>query len=405
MQQVEVAIVGAGQAGLSVSRSLSLQAVEHVVLERHRVAQTWRDRWESFCLVTPNWAIDLPDGAYEGDDPDGYMPRDAIVAWLEAYADSTSAPVHEGVDVASVQRDNEGFRLTTSEGTVLARALVLCTGAYQRPYRPPGAEQLPDSVIQLDATEYRGPGGLPPGGVLIVGSGQTGCQLAEELHQDGRRVVLACGKAPWVPRRLGGRDIVWWLMETGFLDQPVSALPDPSARLAANPLATGHDGGHDLHYRTLLSMGIELTGHFLGVDGGEPIFADDLAASVAWGDDRCRDLMNKVRNLVAERGIDGFEIPEPEPFSVTSPPRMSLEDFGSVIFTGGFRPDYGPLVPRPDALDELGFPIQSDGESAVVEGLFFAGVHFLRKRKSSILLGIGEDAMVVGSRVAGYLSA
>jgi len=238
-----------------------------------------------------------------------------------------------------------------------------------------------------------------------VGSGQSGCQVAEELAEAGREVVLACGRAPWMPRRFGGKDFVWWGVENGFLDTPVGSLPDPAARLWANGQATGHGGGHDLHYRTLQAMGVTLTGHFLGVEARTLRFGFDFATCVAWGDDRYREFMGLVRKLVAERSLPDPEIPEPAPFEATAPEALDLSGFGAAIFTGGFRPDYGSWMGTPEAFDELGFPIHRDGESVAHPGLFFVGVHFLRTRKSSLLIGVGEDAAVVARGVARRLGA
>src|SRR6185503_9377065 len=235
-----IIVVGGGQAGLAVSHELTAAGLDHTVLERGKVASTWRRRWDTFCLVTPNWTVQLPGGSYDGADPDGYMPRDEIVAHLERYARSFSAPVREGVEVESLTLASDGFILGTSEGELRARTVVLTTGAYQKPHRPKGAEGFSGHVQVIDAEQYRNPDGLARGSVLIVGSGQTGCQLAEELHDSGREVFLACGRAPWVPRRVGGRDIAYWIKETGFFDQPRTALPTPEARLIANQQATGH---------------------------------------------------------------------------------------------------------------------------------------------------------------------
>ena len=401
MDHIDIAVVGGGQAGLAVSYELTQRGVEHVVLERGRTGQTWRGRWDSFCLVTPNWYVQLPGHHYRGSDPDGFMPKDDLVAYLEGYAASFAAPVREGVEVAALgSAPGGGFTLRTSAGELHADAVVLASGAYQRPHRPAGAATLPPGLLQLDVDGYRNPEDLPPGRVLVVGSGQSGAQIAEELHQAGREVVLACGRAPWAPRRLGGRDIVWWAVETGFIEQPVDALPDPAARLAANILATGHGGGHDLHLRTLRAMGVTLTGHFLGASDHEARFAPDLGASVAWGDERYHQLMDLVRKHVAERRLEPPDIPEPAPFDDRAPERLALSGVGAVLFAGGFRPDYGSMAPWPDAFDNLGFPVHQDGASTVVDGLYFVGVHFLRKRKSSLFYGVGEDAALVAGTIA-----
>ena len=399
-ERVDAVVIGGGQAGLATSHELTQAGVEHVLLERDRIGASWRGRWDSFCLVTPNWATMLPGHGYDGDDPDGYIPRDEIVAYLERYAAGFAAPVREGVEVTSLEPESGGFRLRTSDADLRATSVVVSTGAYQRPHRPAGASTLPTDLLQLDAEGYRNPEALPPGPILVVGSGQTGCQIAEELRLAGREVFLACGRAPWVPRRVGDRDIVWWSLETGFLDQPVEALQAPAARLAANVLATGRGGGHDLHLRTLRTAGVTLLGHFLGAEGKRARFAPDLAESVAWGDDRYRDLMGLIRTLVAARGLPTPEIPEPEPFDGQAAEEIDLTGFGAAVFAGGFRPDYDSWVHVPGAFDDLGFPIHREGMCTAAPGLLFVGVHFLRKRKSSLLCGVGEDAAIVATQIA-----
>ena len=397
-----VVVVGGGQAGLAVSRELTQAGVSHVVLEKGRVAQTWRERWDSFCLVTPNWSVQLPGHPYDRRDPDGFMPRDEIVGYLERYAAGLEAPVREGVEVTSLEPSAGGFLLETSAGELVAQNVVLATGAYQRPHRPAAAATLPSDLLQLDVGDYRNSAELPDGHVLVIGSGQSGCQIAEELHEAGREVFLACGRAPWAPRRLGDHDVFWWLVETGYMDATPSSLPTPAARLAANVQATGHGGGHDLHYRTLRSMGITLLGHFLGTEGRHARFAPDLGESVAWGDQKNADLMDWIRKAVAERGLRPPEVGEPEPFSAEAPERLDLSGFGAVVFAGGFRPDYESWVRCPGAFDELGFPVHEEGASTVASGLYFVGVHFLRKRKSSLLIGVGEDAAVVARQIAAH---
>jgi putative flavoprotein involved in K+ transport len=401
MVEPDVVVIGGGQAGLATSHELAQAGVEHVVLERDRIGQTWRGRWDSFCLVTPNWSVKLPGGEYHGDDPDGFMLRDEIVDHLERYAKAFAAPVREGVDVSSVEpADGGGFVLGTPDGDVRTRAVVVATGTYQRPFRPPGAAALPADLLQLDVDTYRNPEALPPGKVLIVGSGQSGCQVAEELLEAGRDVFLACGRAPWVSRRVGDHDVVWWAAETSFLDHPVGMLPSPQARLEANILATGHGGGHDLNLRTLRRDGVTLLGRFEGADGRTARFAPDLAESQAWGDERYMRFRELVKKTVAERCMGMPDMPDPAPFDGAAPEELDLTGFGAVLFTGGFRPDYS-WVRVPGALDDMGFPAQVDGASTAADGLYFVGVHFLRKRKSSIFYGVGEDATIVAGHVAG----
>jgi putative flavoprotein involved in K+ transport len=403
MERIDVAVVGAGQAGLATSHELTRLGVEHVVLERGRVGQSWRGRWDTFCLVTPNWGIRLPGGEYDGDDPDGYLPRDELVGFLERYATAFGAPVREGAGVSAIADDRGRFVLETEAGDLGAGRVVLATGAYQRPHRP-HAETLPDDLVRIGVEEYTNEGALPAGRVLVVGSGQSGCQIAEELHEAGRDVVVACGRAPWTPRRISGRDFFWWGLRSGFLDGPVESLATPGDRLAANVLATGHGGGHDLHLRTLRAMGVTLAGRFLGADGDRARFAPDLEESVAWGDERYRMLRDLFAKHAAAVGMEPPDLPDPEPFVGDDPDAADLSEFGAVVFAGGFRPDYAWL-PWPGVVDDLGFPVHSDGQSTVVPGLWFVGVHFLRKRKSSLLVGVGEDAAIVAEGLRAGLDA
>ena len=227
-RNVNVAIIGAGQAGLATSWNLTRAKVDHVVLESGRVAETWRSRrWDSFCLVTPNWTVQLPGAKYDGPDPDGFMPLAELVHYFQSYSNAFDAPVEENCAVTMLEADDGGFLLTLASDKIKARSVVVATGAYQRPHRPAGAELLPNDVVQLFAEEYSNPAALPPGAVVVVGSGQTGCQLAEEIHQSGSKVFLACGRCIWVPRRMDGHDAVWWMIESGYMDRTLDKLPSP----------------------------------------------------------------------------------------------------------------------------------------------------------------------------------
>jgi putative flavoprotein involved in K+ transport len=345
--------------------------------------------------------VQLPGGRYHGADPDGFMPKSEIVRHLVGYAESFRAPVGEGLTVTSLEpAENESFLLRTSSGEIRARDVILASGGYQKPHRPPAAAVLPRSVHAIDAEDYVNPTLLPPGRVLVVGSGQTGCQLAEEILEAGRDVSLACGRAPWIPRRLEGRDTVAWINETGFFDGRLTDLPSPDARLLANPQTSGRAGGHDLNFRTLQAQGVQLLGHFIGVSDGRAHFARDLAESVAFGDARCAEICELIRKTCAARSMRAPEMPLPPPFIANAPETLALSDFGTVLFTSGFRPDYTSWVRFPEAFDETGFPIQQDGSSTVVRGLHFMGVHFQRSRKSATLLGVAEDATVLARTLA-----
>lgn len=403
-RQGSVVVIGAGQAGLAMSHWLTALGVEHTVLERRRVGQAWRDRWDSFTLVTPNWTLDLPGRPYSGADPEGHVPRADIVDYLQRYAAQCRAPVREGIEVTALRVGTAPrFTLVTSAGRIGADIVVVCTGAYQRPFRPPLAREFPPGLRVMDAGAYRNPAALPDGKVLVVGSGQTGAQLTEELHLAGRDVFLSCGRAPWVPRRLDGIDIVTWLARTDFHDQTLDSLPSPAARLGANFQATGAGGGHDLHFRTLQEIGVPLLGRLSGVDGTRATFVDDLDASVAFGDERWSQLRRLLREQLPANGFPVPELPEPAPFRSAPRTGLELRDFSAVIFTSGYRPDYG-WISEP-VTDAMGFPLCVDGASTVVPGLYFCGVHFLRTRRSALLFGVGVDAQVVAHAVRTQLEA
>jgi thioredoxin reductase len=400
-ETTELVVIGAGQAGLSLSYELARAGVEHVVLERGRVGESWRGRWDSFCLVTPNWSMQLPGGNYQGDDPQGFMPKDEIVQHFVRYANTFQAPVREGVEVLAVDPAGRNrFDVRTSRGEIRARSVVVASGGFQRPHRPPNAERFPASTRVIDGAGYTNPASLPPGDVLIVGSGQTGCQLAEELAESGRGVFLSCGRNPWLPRRLGDRDFVEWLTKTAFLEATMRDLANPLARLGGNVQATGRRGGHDLHYRTLHAQGVTLLGRFAGCEDGIAYFAHDLQESVAFGDARYGDVCALIRRTCIEKGMELPDMPPPSPFTSSAPTSLDIRRFGAVIFTCGYRPAYANWIHVAGAFDDLGYPIQQDGSSTVAPGLHFMGLHFQRKRKSASLLGVAEDAAVLAERIS-----
>ena len=402
-RRADVIVVGGGQAGLATSRELGLAGVDHLVLERDRIGASWAGLWDNFRLNTPNWSVRLPGLPYGGSEPDAFASRAEMVAHLERYRAEMDAPVLEGVEVHTLEPLGEGFELSTSGGPMFARSVVVCTGAYQRALAPPGTDGLPAHVTMLDTRAYRNPAMVPDGLVLVVGSGQSGCQIAEDLVDAGRSVILSCGRAPWVPRRIGDHDVFWWALETGFMSGTVDTLPSPEARLVAQLTASGVDGGHDLHPRALQAKGVTLVGRFSGAEDGQLRFVDDLAESIAWGDARYGDFSRLVERLCTERGLAVPELPDPAPFVADPSPSVDARSIGTVIFSGGFRPDYS-WIHVTGGFDQMGFPAQVDGASTAVPGLFFVGVHFLRTRKSSLLCGVGEDAAIVAGGVTRHLA-
>lgn len=402
-ETIDVVVIGGGQAGLATSHELERRDVPHVLLERDQVGSSWAGLWDSFRLNTPSWSLRLPGMAYDGAEPDSFLSRMEVVAYLERYSRTGSVEIREGVGVRSVTASDGGFLVGTTAGEVTSRAVVVCTGTYQRSFRPPGADTLPGDLSIVDTRSYRNPDPLPDGAVLVVGSGQSGCQIAEDVLEAGREVIVACGKAAWAPRRIGDHDLVWWGLETGFLDQSADDLPSPTARVAANVSVSGVGGGHDLHPRILRSRGATLAGRFAGYHDGHIRFADDLGASISWSDDRYREFVDMARELCAARGIPDPGLPDPEPFDPTAPDAIDVARLGAVVFSGGFRPDYS-WIDVPGVIDAMGFPVQRDGASTAAPGLFFVGVHFLRTRKSSLLCGVGDDAAVVAHGVATHLA-
>jgi len=396
---VDVLVIGAGQAGLAVSHELSQRGVEHVVVERDRIGSAWAGRWDSFRLVTPNSAIRLPGGAYDGPDPGGYLPRDEIVDHLAGYASSFDAPVTEGYGVDRLEADDAGFVARSATGDIRARRVVVCTGAYQRPHRPGFVDELARLAPVVMSAEYRSPAALPDGPVLIIGGGQSACQVAEELLGAGREVTLAPGRAPSMPRRIAGRDGFDWLEDAGFFEQVLADQPSPMVRLASNPLATGAGGGHDLSLRTLAADGVALVGRAVGVDHGRLVVADDLGESLAAGDAGFRLICGLARTAAAARGLPEPHPPEPLDAPVEAGEVPRLGDLGAVVVACGFRPAYD-WVDVPGAFDDLGFPAHEAGASLAADGLFFVGVPWLRRRKSPLLIGVGEDAGIVADQLA-----
>jgi putative flavoprotein involved in K+ transport len=372
------------------------------VFEGGRVAETWRSRrWDSFRLVTPNVSVRLPGAEYQGPDPNGFMALTELIAFFESWAASFHPPVIENSQVSTLESDSDGrFLLRLGDRQVRARNVVVASGAYQKAHRPAGAEKLPATLHQVLAEDYESPAKLPAGNVLIIGSGQTGCQLAEELHESGRKVFLACGRCPWTPRRVEGRDIVWWMIESGFMDRTPDKLPSPAARLVGNPQLSGHGGGHDLNYRTLHERGVELVGRFVGAEGSTIHFAADLAGSVDFGDARWAEVRGFIDACCEKSGMPrpAYDIPPPMRIKTRTELDLAREGISSVIWTSGYRPEYNWV--RVPVFDEMGFPIQVDGRTSV-RGLYFVGVHWMRKNKSAILYGVGEDAQVVTEQILG----
>ncbi len=392
-ERFDTVVIGAGQAGVAASYHLSRRGQDHVVLERGRVGETWRSqRWDGFYLNTPNWTLQLPGHHYDGPDPDGFAPLDEVIRYLEECATHSKTPVREGVNVTRLSPVEQGYLLKTEDGAIETKAVIVATGAYQ----VPGPRfPVPDGILTLHSSEYRRPDQLPSGAVLVVGGGQSGCQIAEELLNAGRPVYLSVGRCGWLPRRYRGRDILAWALDIGFMDQTVDTLPTPAARLAGNPSITGTEGGHDLHPRVLASMGVVVVGRFLGVDGGILSFAGDVEETLRADDEIPAKLCDRIDEFIATHALDAPpDLERRHPVEIPSVERLDEASTGitSVLWATGFRPDLSwidlPLT------DEQGWPIHRRGVTEF-PGLYFIGLHWLHKRKSSLLMGVGEDAEYV----------
>jgi putative flavoprotein involved in K+ transport len=401
MERIGTVVIGGGQAGLAASYHLTQHGREHVVLERGRLGETWRSkRWDGFYLNTPNWAQMLPGFQYGGDEPDAFAPRAEVVEYIESYARSFDAPVREHADVGALRLKSERFVVETGDYAIEATDVVVATGAFQQPRgRVQGAASALVE-LQLTTSEYRHPQQLPDGAILVVGGGQSGCQVTDELVAAGRDVWLSVGACPWFPRRYRGQDMVRWALELGLLDQTVDSLPSPAARLACNPPISGNDGGHDCHPRWLAGRGARVVGRLAAIDGAIVRFEPGVEKSLASGDSFAAEIMRGIDGFIAAHGLDAPEAEERDrgPAPVTDTPEL---DFGrdgvtTVLWASGFRPDYSWIGLH--VADGYGWPIQQRGVSAH-PGLYFVGVNWLHKRKSALFCGVGEDAEHVVSRL------
>lgn len=404
---MDTVVIGAGQAGLATSWFLARQGIRHRVLERGRIGEAWRSqRWDSFCLVTPNWSITLPGAPYAGPDPDGFMARDDFVAHLERWAAGFAAPVESGIGVTRIAGEAGAFRLATTAGEIAAANVVVATSTYQAPRLPACAAQLPQHVHGLDASAYRSPAALPPGGVLVVGSGQTGCQLAEELRAAGRATYLCVGSSGRLPRRHRGRDVIAWQRDMGYLDRTPDMLEHPSHRFRGDPHLTGRGGGRTLSLHDLRRDGIVLLGGLRGFDGARAVLADDLEAKLRNADAFAANIRRLIDGHIESKAIEApaptaEELAgEPSPgWSATSPAALDLDAAGvsTVIWATGFRFDFS-WIDFP-VLDAFGYP-RTEVSATAVPGLYFMGLNWMHKRKSGIIYGVGEDAAWTAAHIA-----
>ncbi|GAB3266725.1 MSMEG_0569 family flavin-dependent oxidoreductase [Kineosporia babensis] len=395
-RHLPVAVIGGGQAGLAASYCLSAARVEHIVLERRSIGHEWREkRWDSFSLVTPNYQCLLPGHEYAGPAPDGFMVRDEIVDYLRDYVRKFDPPILEGVEVTLLRHDGQRFELQTSRGTLYADQVVVATGAYQLPRIPRIAERLPGSVFQLHSGDYKNPQQLPEGETLVVGTGQSGCQIAEDLHLAGRKVHLATGTAPRVARFYRGRDCMTWLDEIGHYTKGITEFADQDGtRHKVNHYVTGRDGGRDIDLRAFAREGMQLYGRLSTIEGSTVSFQDDLKRNLDGADAVAEGIKNLIDAYIAEKGLNQPEEPrytpvwEPGP---DVPDRINLYtcNISSVIWCTGFSADYR-WIDLP-VFNGHGYPTHTRGVTSL-PGLYVLGLPWLWTWGSGRFRGIGDDA-------------
>ena len=406
MSHIDTIIVGGGQAGLATSYYLTRQGRDHIVLEQAAQAgNAWRnDRWDSFTLVTPNWATRLPGAEYQGSDPHGFMPRDQLVTYFEDYVERFDLPVHYGERVTSVEPKpaSRGYRVRMNGDVLEADNVVMATGLFQRPKQPSFSADLSPDILQLHSGQYRNPGMLPPGAVLVVGSAQSGCQIAEELYQSGRRVYLCVGSAGRAPRRYRGKDLYEWVHLSGFLNRTPDKLPSPRARFAGNPHLSGRDGGHSLNLHQFARDGVVLLGRVQGGQDGALRLAPDLKQNLAKADEFEAQILKLVDRYVEQSGLDAPQETLPQlrdGYAADEITQLNLKSAGitSIIWAMGYAFDFS-LVKLP-AFDGAGFPVQQRGVTDY-PGLYFVGLPWLHGQKSGLLIGVGEQVKHVVSHIS-----
>jgi len=410
---MDVVIVGAGQAGLAVSYLLNQEHIQHVVLERGKIGESWRSqRWESFHLNTPNWSNSLPGMEFDPHAPDAFGHRDQIVSYLERYASAFDAPIRENAEVTALERLPTGrYRLCIGDDAIESRIAVVASGSTNRPRVPALAQKLPGDITSLTAGTYKSAEDLPDGAVLIVGSAQSGCQIAEDLITAGRRVYLCASRVGRIPRRYRGRDILAWWRDMGFWDVRVDELEDPALQFAALPQVSGTNGGHTVSFQSLARDGVTLLGRLIDVDGYHLKLKPDLMESIQFADEKSSAFKEAIDKFIRQTGITA-PLPKPDPGEPTLPDLSGSErldqldlhrmSISSVIWCTGFDANWDWL--RAGDFNEHGQPKHHDGIGSV-PGLYFIGFSWLSKRKSGTLYGISEDAIRIVEHLRFFLDS
>jgi len=401
--EIDTVIIGGGQAGLAISYYLSQEDREHVVLERApAVAHAWRNqRWDSFTLVTPNFQVRMPGAEYEGSDPYGFMSLAQVIEYFDDYVKRFRLPVHCGVEVFTVEQMGPSYLVRTSEGSYLAENVVIATGLYQSPKIANYSQEIPEAILQMHSMHYRNPATLPKGAVLVVGTGQSGAQIAQELYQSGRKVYLSIGSAGRVPRRYRGKDINDWFTRMGMFDTKVEELKSPRDKFQAHPQISGKNGGQSLNLHKFAHDGVVLLGHVRKAHDGHLILAPDLKETLAKVDQFEIEALKKIDDYIARTGLTAPAESVPKLHDgyaqeVRTDLDVQSSDIATIIWATGYNFDFS-LVKLP-VVDADGYPIQKRGVTAY-PGLYFLGLPWLHSRRSGILFGVGDDAAYIASHI------
>jgi putative flavoprotein involved in K+ transport len=402
-------VIGAGHAGLAASSFLTARSIDHVVLERGEVANSWRhERWDSLRLLTPNWQSRLPGHAYDGTDPDGYMTMREVIEFISRYASESRAPVRTHTTVTSVVRQDEGYLVSADSSDIRCRCLVIASGACNAPSVPSVRDAIPAALEQVTPFTYRTPSQLPDGGVLVVGASATGVQLAYEIHLSGRPVTLCVGEHVRLPRTYRGRDVLWWMDRSGVWNQGHDAIDDLTrARRLPSPQLVGTPERMTLDLNALTAMGVTLVGRIAAVRDGRALFSGGLRNMFALADLKMQRLLDTFDEWACSGGT-ALDVAPPERFPATRVPessRLQLDlrsgEIRSIVWATGFRPQY-PWLHVP-VIDEKGH-LRHDGGVVDSPGLYALGLPVLRRRKSTFIHGIEDDARDVIDHLAGYLA-
>ncbi len=409
MRQATVIILGAGQAGLAMSHYLTDMSIDHVLLERGQVANSWRtERWDSLRLLTPNWQSRLPGFGYEGEDPDGFRTMPETIGFLDAYANHIAAPVKPETEVHRVYRRGDGYGVSTNKGDWKCRAIVIATGACNIANVPGLAEALPKHIHSITPLDYSNANALPKGGVLVVGASATGVQLAKEIQLSGRPVTLAVGEHVRVPRSYRGRDIKWWMDKTGVLDMGLAEVDDVNrARNVPSLQLIGSTTHETISLNSLQSIGVDIRGRVMGLRDNRVQFSGSLNNVCSLADLKMNRLLQEIDNWACNAGMEG-DLESPyrlRPTQLPAEPALDLDlntaGIKTILWATGFRPDYSwldlPVLDRKGRLRHQGGVVDSPG-------VYVLGLPFLRRRKSSLIDGVGDDARDLSAHLSSYLA-